>query len=257
MFSASTKKKIKNALPDSVVGIIESLVLTKKKHVRQRAHAWYQKRAVDMQGAIKMITGKKEYTSFYQTHAEVYAQAERDAESCEVTMGGPGSLELIYQLSEHLNAVKVIETGVAYGWSSLAFIASIQNQPNALLVSTDRPYPGRDNQDSVGVVVPEAYRKHWKLLFGLDTEVLPKALEINSQIDICHYDSDKSYDGRMRAYPLLWEALRPGGIFLSDDIGDNFAFRDFAKMTGIEPVVVEKHIPHKEGMYVGILCKPL
>ena len=46
-------------------------------------------------------------------------------------------------------------------------------------------------------------------------------------LDLCHYDSDKSYYGRRWAYPKLWEALKTGGIFISDDIQDNWAFKEF------------------------------
>ena len=67
---------------------------------------------------------------------------------------------------------------------------------------------------------------------------------------MCHYDSDKSYDGRMWAYPILWRALRPGGIFISDDISDNLAFRDFAAQISATPTVVKF-----DNKYVGILLK--
>ena len=49
---------------------------------------------------------------------------------------------------------RVIETGVAYGWSSLALLLSLKNR-NGLLVSTDLPYAGLDNDPYVGCVVPD------------------------------------------------------------------------------------------------------
>ena len=67
---------------------------------------------------------------------------------------------------------------------------------------------------------------------------------------MCHYDSDKSYEGRMWAYPLLWGALEIGGIFMSDDIGDNLAFRDFARQVAAEPIVASF-----DGKYVGVLLR--
>ena len=68
---------------------------------------------------------------------------------------------------------------------------------------------------------------------------------------MCHYDSDKSYSGRMWTYPRLWHALRPEGLFISDDIGDNMGFADFARSVAIEPIVVRSG-----EKYVGILIKP-
>lgn len=54
----------------------------------------------------------------------------------------------------------------------------------------------------------------------------------------------------MWAYRRLWDALRTGGYFISDDIGDNVAFRDFAKSVGVEPIIVRSDDKH-----VGILVK--
>ena len=83
-----------------------------------------------------------------------------------------------------------------------------------------------------------------------DRQALPKALEQMPQIDMCYYDSDKSCSGRMFAYPLLWDALRQGGIFVSDDIDDNFAFMDFCEKYGLEPLIA------KNGeRFVGVIRK--
>ena len=69
-------------------------------------------------------------------------------------------------------------------------------------------------------------------------------------LDLCHYDSDKTYYGRRWAYPKLWKALRPGGIFVSDDIQDNFAFREFVESRSLDYRVVES-----QGKYVGVCRK--
>ncbi len=69
-------------------------------------------------------------------------------------------------------------------------------------------------------------------------------------IDLCHYDSDKSYYGRSYAYPLLWNSLKEGGIFISDDIQDNFAFKDFVESMDLVYAVTEY-----KGKYIGITRK--
>ena len=76
-------------------------------------------------------------------------------------------------------------------------------------------------------------------------------------IDLCHYDSDKTYVGRMWAYDLLWDALEPGGFFVSDDIGDNDVFRVFAKSVAAEPIVVESERYDANVKYVGVLRKKI
>ena len=67
---------------------------------------------------------------------------------------------------------------------------------------------------------------------------------------LCHYDSDKSYTGRIFAYPLLWNALQKNGIFISDDIQDNIAFIEFCEQVNKKPIVIE-HL----GKYVGLIKK--
>ena len=74
------------------------------------------------------------------------------------------------------------------------------------------------------------------------------------EIDLCHYDSDKTYAGRLKSYRLLWPALRLGGYFISDDIDDNLGFAHFCRMVREEPLVVQT--PATQGVkYVGLLVK--
>jgi hypothetical protein len=113
------------------------------------------------------------------------------------------------------------------------------------------PYPGLDNDRFVGCVVPERLRAMWKIVRSADRKALPEALAEISTIDLCHYDSDKSYAGRRWAYGLLWNALRPGGIFMSDDIGDNMAFHDFCLSVRLDPIVVRY-----DDKYCGMIVKP-
>jgi predicted O-methyltransferase YrrM len=141
---------------------------------------------------------------------------------------------ICYTSTEYCQARRVIETGVAYGWSSLALLLSLKNR-NGQLVSTDLPYAGLDNDPYVGCVVPDELRENWKLLRGPDRQRVPEAIKLAGTLHLCHYDSDKSYSGRMWTYPRLWEALCSGGLFISDDIGDNIGFADFARSVAIGP----------------------
>lgn len=185
---------------------------------------------------------------------KVFAAAEEICRTCPVKMGGAGNLNLLYWITEYLEAENVIETGVGYGWSSLAMLLSLVKRDNALLVSTDMPYVNRNNDEYAGCVVPVELKLHWRLVNRADRDALPKVLKEFQNIDMCHYDSDKSYEGRMWAYPRLWQALRSGGCFISDDIGDNLAFHDFCSQIKEEPVIVTT--PTATGVkYAGVLVK--
>src|SRR5262249_40277160 len=146
-------------------------------------------------------------------------------EHSAVRMGGPGDVNLLYAAVKLSGAWRVVETGVAYGWSSLAILAALDGRDGARLVSVDMPYPKINNEAFVGIAVPERLRGRWRLIHAPDRHGLERAIaEAGGTIDLCHYDSDKSWWGRQYGFPLLWEALRPGGVFISDDVQDNMAF---------------------------------
>jgi predicted O-methyltransferase YrrM len=222
----------------------------------QEATSWCEETAIEVKEAIYRITGWDQYEGFYEKfNQQLAASAEAVKDSPYQAMGG-GNLELIYQLTEYIKAEKVIETGIAFGWSSLAFLLSLKNRNNSLLVSNDLPPLTSNSESYVGGVVPLALKSYWKVIMSPDREALPQALKFCPTIDMCHYDSDKFYEGKLWAYPKLWAALRRGGIFIADDVEDDFAFRDFCNSIKLNPLIVRT--PQSSGIfkYVGILIKP-
>ncbi len=219
---------------------------------RQEALQWCAALSVDTNTALEQLTGRPAPTPVNCLFSNYFESAESIARECPIEMGGPGDLDLLYWSAEYLRASRVIETGVAYGWSSLAILLFLRNRQDSKLISTDMPYPNRNNEPYVGCVVPVEIRSNWCILRYADRQALPRALKILDTIDMCYYDSDKSYDGRMWAYPILWGGLRPGGFFISDDIGDNIAFREFSKIVACDPIVIKK-----SGKYIGVMIKPL
>jgi predicted O-methyltransferase YrrM len=213
------------------------------------SHAWAARLAVARDDALR-AAGLEDVlqAGVPRDLLEVAAGRVRDS---GVAMGGAGDLDLLYRAILASRSRRVIETGVAYGWSSLAALAALR-ETDGRLVSVDMPYPKAATEAFVGVAVPDGLRERWTLIREPDRNGLRKAIRtFEGRIDLCHYDSDKSYPGRMFAYPLLWDALRPGGLFISDDIQDNFAFRDFFEQRGISFGVTES-----DGKFVGIARKP-
>lgn len=184
-------------------------------------------------------------------HPLELSEAERRVEQSGAKLGGGSSVDLLFSLSESISARNIVETGVAYGWSSLAFLLSLEKRPSGRLWSIDKPYPGSGTEQFIGCAVPKRLHTQWNLLKGTDRFFLPQALHEAGMIDFCHYDSDKSYSGRMWAYPKLWEALRKEGIFISDDVGDNLAFKDFCERIDKKPLIVEEG----ERRFLGVLVK--
>jgi predicted O-methyltransferase YrrM len=221
-----------------------------KNNTRAEATEWCARRSIDSAAAIQRLTGRGAAHPIDVLFPDIFTVAALSAAKCPVRLGGAGDLTLLYCVAQHLRVMRVVETGVAYGWSSLALLLSLKDRPGARLVSTDMPYLVKGSEQCVGCVVPDRLRAQWSLVRAADRQALPGALETLGTIDMCHYDSDKSYEGRMWAYPKLWQALRPGGVFISDDIDDNVAFREFSDDVSCEPLVVRK-----AGNYVGILVK--
>jgi predicted O-methyltransferase YrrM len=220
----------------------------------EAARKWCETLAISQLEAFCAVLGDESATIsvIKEDHAQEYAFALSSQEECPFTMGGEGATDLIYSIAKATDARSILETGVAYGWSSLAFLLAIKGRPSAKLVSNDMPYVKMGNEDWVGCAVPLEYRLHWDLQRLPDIKGIPLAIaKFPSGIDIIHYDSDKSHLGRTWSTPILWKALKPGGLFISDDINDNLAFKEFCDGLGLSPLVCE----HK-GKFLGIVRKP-
>lgn len=216
---------------------------------KEEAIAWCKSQSISEKDFIENVL-KMPYVPFEKLFQDEFAGALQAQAKAPVKMGGAGSLSVIYYINEFTTAKSSVETGVAYGWSSFAALASLV-QRNGILYSSDMPYITQNqSSDFVGCVIPDRYKNNWKLFRFADKESLPKIFDQCSSFDVVHYDSDKTYDGRMWAYKILWEKLRKGGIFMSDDIGDNAAFKDYCEQNDLTPYIVEF-----DEKFAGIIIK--
>lgn len=219
---------------------------------RDESTAWCEKIAISQEAAMEQLVGSSELIEVGTAFPQRFAQAKTAADSCPHPMGGEGASSLLYTLTKKSDAKTVLETGVAFGWSSLAFLSALEENKGKL-ISNDMPYVKMGNEDFVGCVVPDDLRQYWDLQRLPDIKGIPLALQkFSNSVDIVHYDSDKSYTGRQWSSPLLWDAVNPGGYLISDDINDNIAFKHFCDQIEKTPIVI-KHLDK----YVGVLVKPL
>ncbi|MEM7380599.1 MAG: class I SAM-dependent methyltransferase [Bacteroidota bacterium] len=235
-----------------VVGRRLKWALFGRQDRKEEALAWCQKFLKDDNVIIEQVTGEAS-RPFPEELKRMIADKEKELEQYQIRLGDGANLELLYQLIALTDTKRVIETGVAYGWSSLIMLHALQSREGHL-ISTDKPMPDESYNKLVGSVVPDNLQKFWTLFKEADVEGLPKALKQFERFDLCHYDSDKSYEGRMWAYKALWSQLREGGVFMSDDIGDNLAFKHFSEGMGREPLVSHS-ITSAGDRYVGVLVK--
>ena len=216
---------------------------------RKKAIEWGSKNTSSYTSALKKIGLGGILNGLDQT---IIQDALNQSSKANFKMGGAGHIHLLYDCVRSLKPEIVVETGVAYGWSSLSILKAMDENNIGKLFSIDMPYPRKKNEKDVGIVVPKNLRKNWILIrkpdrFGL-TETLKK---IGKKIDICHYDSDKSWWGRHYAYPVLWNSLKSRGLFISDDIQDNLYFSEFVKDKPFKFAVVEL-----KGKFIGLIRKP-
>ncbi len=219
--------------------------------VPARAQCWCVDVAVAPRDAVRRLAGT-ELTSFSEGHPALWQAAAARVEARPVGLGGGASVDVLYALVRALRPRRVLETGVANGWSALAILTALDENGEGALVSTD--LPGVVGAEAlVGRAVGTEGHPRWTLLRRGDREALPEALRLLGGVDLFHYDSDKSTEGRLAACRVVWPALAEGGLLLSDDINDNFGFRDFCREVARAPLVFRGD---DEGTkYVGAIVK--
>lgn len=214
-----------------------------------KAYEWAKINAISYTEAFERLDLKGDIVGLdNQTIMDGYKLEAKSS----VKMGGSGHIHLLYDCVRLLKAENVIETGVAYGWSSLAILKAQFQNGSGKLYSVDMPYPRKNNDNDVGIVVPKNLRKNWVLIRKPDKPGIIDAInKAGGKIDLCHYDSDKSWWGRHYAFPILWNSLNSKGLFISDDIQDNLYFSDFVNKRLLNYAVVKF-----KGKFIGLIRKP-
>lgn len=174
------------------------------------------------------------------TAMDEYGAARSKLAERGVHVAGAGDTAMLYSLTRDGRPGTVLETGVAHGLSSLAILLAMEANGHGRLVSVDMPYRGAFDDGYVGQAVPDRLRSRWSVLRVPDRKGIPIAVRTAGPFDFVHYDSDKTRRGREFAYPLLWDSVVPGGWLLSDDVGDDLVFLEFAERVGATPLVWRK-----------------
>jgi len=208
----------------------------------EQTDAMYAAHVYELQTALRVLGLGGSIRDPRVLHAALFEHGRRRISELNIPfrklgIAGESDVRLIYSAALASGARDVLETGVALGWSSLALLKATEDV-DGRVVSVDLPYPFLIGGRWVGAVVPPALRGRWTLLKQADRWGIPKALRLSDGYDLIHYDSDKSPEGRRWAYPLLWKALRPGGLLISDDVGDNEAWADFCDQVDAPLIVV-------------------
>ncbi len=168
-------------------------------------------------------------------HATAFA-ADHVAHARNLLTGAAGSLgggafpALLYFLVRQRRPSHVVETGVAAGHSSRAILRALAANHHGHLWSSDLPYfTLSDAEQLIGVLVENPLKERWTLMTEGDRRCLPAIVSKAAPIDMLHYDSDKSREGRSFAWSVVAPHLSPDALVLFDDIQDNGHFRDLTR----------------------------
>ena len=173
----------------------------------------------------------------------------------------PALIEAIWCVVRRLNARKVVETGVANGVTSRFILEALAENRKAQLWSIDLPPLDERAEWQVGAAITE--RSQWSFIRGSSRRRLPRLLDEIAPIDLFIHDSDHRYYSIMFEMRLAWDALRPGGVLVVDDIDVNSAFHDFTQsvvtaqsvIAEAEPIRPDLRRFNQKGLF-GLLIKP-
>lgn len=171
---------------------------------------------------------------------EQLRHAEPILKNVPFKLGGGSQHRFLYWLTRYKRPKTVVETGVAAGWSSRAFLAALEKNRRGKLYSSDLPYfriP--DPERFVGILVEQGLRRRWSLEIEGDQVNLPRILAEVSSVDLFHYDSDKTESGREFGVKLVREKLSSDGIIMMDDIADDSWFRNYVTSNSLPHLVID------------------
>lgn len=157
----------------------------------------------------------------------------------------------LYALCKIVKPDIVIETGVAYGLSSMYILQALNENNKGKLLSIDYIFSPWQTQEMIGTAIPEHLRDRWELVFGPSSEKLTKVLSDAGSVDIFFHDSLHTYKNMLYEFEKAWPYIKKGGFLISDDIGGNNAFHDFCSSRNIESFFLSQ----KQSSSLGIVRK--
>jgi predicted O-methyltransferase YrrM len=140
---------------------------------------------------------------------------------------------LLYALVREARPAVVLEVGVANGRSTQVILSALDTNGAGQLVSVDiDPRAGG----------PARGHPRWSLRVHTggksSTRELRQLMEELGPVDFFFHDAGHSYSEQYSEYLIGLEYLRPGGLFVSDDVDMSFAFLDVARRANVRPVAL-------------------
>ncbi|MGQ0742413.1 MAG: class I SAM-dependent methyltransferase [Alphaproteobacteria bacterium] len=176
--------------------------------------------------------------------------------------GDRGLARALYCLVRCGRMEKIVETGVAHGFTTRFILEAITRNGRGHLWSIDRPPLDPAMRERVGVVARPCAGEDWTLIRNSSRRALPGLLRNIGPIDLFVHDSLHTERNVLFELGQAWPALRPGGFVVIDDIDSNWGFEAFTKtrkdfrvlVCEAEPVRPDERRFNKKGLF-AILTK--
>lgn len=166
---------------------------------------------------------------------------------------GLGLMRAAWSATRHLKPERVIETGVARGFTSAVILSALDANGRGRLWSIDLPEVNLVRSGEAAAAVDPALRSRWTWMRGGSRRLLPRIVAELGTVDLFVHDSLHTRANMLFEMEAGWRALRPGGMLLVDDVDHNAAFSEFsARLDGPWAVGVHGNRP---GVY-GAALKP-
>ena len=166
-----------------------------------------------------------------------------------IDYGLPKSLcRFLFNLCIFSNSEKIIEAGVANGFSSSYILLALDYANSGKLISIDSIMLPWQTREKIGQVIPSNLKKRHALVVGNSLDELEKFSKEYFKIDIFMHDSEHTYTHMIKEYSIAWTMIKNEGFLLSDDVAINDAFLDFAGRINRTPIIIEEENGHYFGM---------
>ncbi len=159
----------------------------------------------------------------------------------------------LYTLCKIIKPENVVETGVAYGLSSMYILQALYENKKGSLYSIDSAFSPWQSKEMIGSAIPSHLKSNWNLIYGSSVEKLKKTLASLRSADIFFHDSLHTHKNMIYEFETAWPFIIKNGFLISDDISDNNAFYDFYSNKKLIPFI----LPQKENSFLGILKKSI
>src|SRR3989344_5932651 len=158
----------------------------------------------------------------------------------EYTLDNKSGL-FLYILCKIIKPEKVVETGVAYGLSSMYILQALFENKKGTLYSIDSIFSPWESKEMIGSAIPKYLRHNWNFILGSSSEKLEEILSSLNTVDIFFHDSMHTYKNMIFEFDTAWSYIAKNGFLLSDDISSNNAFYDFYSKITVNPFILYRN----------------